>query len=65
MEDMLATRLMERHMFTGEPSYFNFLMKNRAFRRAPVPFAQAVGVLPELAHAVRYRPPVSQPKAAM
>jgi len=52
-------------MFTSEPSYFNFLMKNRSVRRTPVPFAQAVGVLPELAHVVRYRPPVSQPKAAM
>jgi hypothetical protein len=52
-------------MFTSEPSYFDFLMKNRSVRRTPVPFAQAVGILPELAHVVRYRPPVSQPEAAM
>lgn len=38
-------------MGTGEPSYFNFLMKNRGLRGARVPFAQAAGVLPELARA--------------
>ncbi len=43
-------------MLTSEPSYFDFLMKNRGVRRTPVPFAQAVGVLPELAYAVRFRP---------
>jgi len=50
--------------FTSESSYFDFLMKNRGVRRTPVPFAQAVGVLPELARAVRFRPPAPQPKAA-
>jgi hypothetical protein len=44
---------MERQMFTGEPSYFDFLMKNRGLRGARVPFVQAAGVLPELACAVR------------
>jgi hypothetical protein len=52
-------------MFTSEPSYFNFLMKNCSARRTTVPFAQAVGVLPELARTVRFRAPASQPKAAM
>jgi hypothetical protein len=56
--------MMERHMLTSESSYFNFLMKNRGVRRTPVPFAQAVGVLPELARAVRCRRPAPQPKAA-
>jgi len=50
---------------TSESSYFNFLMKNRSIRRTPVPFAQAVGVLPELARVARLRPEASQPKAAM
>jgi hypothetical protein len=49
-------------MFTGEPSYFDFLMKNRGVRRIPVPFVQAVGVLPELAHSVRFRPSALLPK---
>lgn len=44
---------METQMLTSEPSYFDFLMKNRSLRGARVPFAQAAGVLPELAHAVR------------
>jgi hypothetical protein len=61
--------MMERHMITSEltseSSYFNFLMKNRSIRRTPVPFAQAVGVLPELARVARLRPEASQPKAAM
>jgi hypothetical protein len=52
-------------MLTGEPSYFDFLMKNRGVRRTTVPFVQAVGVLPELARAVRFRRPASQLKAAM
>jgi hypothetical protein len=56
--------MMERHMLTSESSYFDFLMKNRGIRRTPVPFAQAVGVLPELARAVRLRRPALQPKAA-
>jgi hypothetical protein len=64
MEDMLSFRMMERHMITSEPSYFNFLMKNRGVRRTPVPFAQAVGILPELARSVRFRPSASQPIAA-
>jgi hypothetical protein len=34
-------------MFTAEPSYFDFLMKHRTPRRTRVPFAQAVGVVPE------------------
>jgi hypothetical protein len=57
--------MMERHMLTSESSYFNFLMKNRGVRRTPVPFAQAVGVLPELARAVRCRRPASQLAAVM
>ncbi len=40
-------------MLAGEPSYFDFLMRNRGLRGARVPFAQAAGVLPELASAVR------------
>ena len=56
--------MMERHMLTSESSYFDFLMKNRGVRRTPVPFAQAVGVLPELARAVRLRRPALQPTAA-
>jgi hypothetical protein len=56
--------MMERHMLTGESSYFDFLMKNRGVRGTPIPFAQAVGVLPELAHAVRLKRPVLQPKVA-
>jgi len=47
--------MMERHMLTSEPSYFNFLMKSRGLRRTPVPFAQATGVLPEPPHGVRFR----------
>ncbi len=69
MEDTLANQMMERHMFTSEltsePSYFNFLMKNRGVSRNHVPFAQAVGVLPELARTIRFRPSALQPKAAM
>jgi hypothetical protein len=42
-------------MLTAEPSYFNFLMQNRGLRRTPVPFAQAAGVLPELARSIRFR----------
>jgi hypothetical protein len=33
---------------TAEPSYFNFVMTRRGFRRTAVPFAQAAGMLPEL-----------------
>jgi hypothetical protein len=43
----------ERQMLTSEPSYFNFLMTNRGLRRAPVSFRKAVGILPELARAIR------------
>jgi hypothetical protein len=48
---------MERQMLTSEPSYFNFLMKNNGLRGARVPFAQAAGILPELARAVRVTRP--------
>ncbi len=51
-------------MLTAESSYFDFLMKNRGVRRTPVPFAQAVGVLPELARATHFRRPIRQPKVA-
>jgi hypothetical protein len=40
-------------MLTTEPSYFNFLMKNRSLRGARVPFAQAAGVRPELSREAR------------
>jgi hypothetical protein len=40
-------------MLDRQPSYFEFLMKNRALRGARVPFAQAAGVVPALAHIVR------------
>jgi hypothetical protein len=42
-------------MITAEPSYFDFLMKHRCPRRIRVPFAQAVGVMPELGPVVRFR----------
>ncbi len=42
-------------MITAEPSYFDFLMKHRCHRRVRVPFAQAVGVMPELSRVVRLR----------
>ena len=35
-------------MATAEPSYFDFLMKHSCVRRGRVPFAEAVGVMPEL-----------------
>lgn len=44
---------MERQMITAEPSYYDYLMKNRCVRRTRVPFAQAVGVMPELTRNVR------------
>jgi hypothetical protein len=34
-------------MTTAEHSYFNFLMEYRCARRVRIPFAQAVGVMPE------------------
>lgn len=40
---------------TAEPSYFNFLMEMSDLHRAHVPLAQAAGVLPELACAMRVR----------
>jgi hypothetical protein len=42
-------------MLTAEPSYFNFLMEHRCVRRVRVPFAQAVGVMPNFPRAVRSR----------
>lgn len=48
-------RRWERQMITAEPSYFDFLMKHRCPRRTRVPFAQAVGVMPELTRVVRLR----------
>jgi hypothetical protein len=36
-------------MTTAEHSYFNFLMEYRCARRVRIPFAQAVGVMPERA----------------
>lgn len=44
-------------MLTAEPSYYDYLMKNRCVQRTRVPFAQAVGVVPELARNVRSRVP--------
>jgi len=40
-------------MLDRQPSYFEFLMKNRSFRGPRVPFAQATGVLPAVDHTVR------------
>src|SRR5262252_10395590 len=54
MEDS-SHQMMERHMLTSEPSYFNFLMKTRGLRRTPVPFARAAGVQPEFSRGVRLR----------
>jgi len=54
MEDS-SYQMMERHMLTSEPSYFNFLMKTRGLRRTPVPFAQAAGVQPEFSRGVGFR----------
>jgi hypothetical protein len=42
-------------MFTAKPSYFNFLMEHRCGCRVRVPFAQAVGVMPELTCVERSR----------
>jgi hypothetical protein len=53
MEDMPRTHTMESQMLDREPSYFDFLMKNRGLRGAHVPFARAAGVLPELARDLR------------
>jgi hypothetical protein len=36
-----------------EPSYFNLIMTKRGVRRGAVPFAEAAGVLPELAYGLR------------
>jgi hypothetical protein len=49
-------------MLTAEPSYFDFLMKRRCLRRTRVPFAQAVGVVPERMPVARsHRPPRLRP----
>jgi hypothetical protein len=40
-------------MPAAEASYFDFLMKHRHSRRTRVPFAQAVGVTPDLTRVVR------------
>jgi hypothetical protein len=50
-------------MFTSEPSYFNFLMKRGCVHRSRVPFAQAVGVMPEHTQHARHacRPERIQP----
>ncbi len=42
-------------MTTAQSTYFDFLMKHRCPRRIRVPFAQAVGVMPELMPVVRLR----------
>jgi hypothetical protein len=44
---------METQMLDRQPTYFEFLMKNRGLRGARVPFAQATGLLPALAHTIR------------
>jgi hypothetical protein len=54
--DVSSGRL-ERHMTTAEHSYFNFLMEYRCARRVRIPFAQAVGVMPDLACVARARRP--------
>jgi len=48
-------------MLTSEPSYFDFLMKRRSFRRTRVPFAQAAGVMPEVKRYRRSRRPEPMP----
>ena len=49
-------------MLTSEPSYFDFLMKRRCLPRTRVPFAQAVGVMPERTrHAHTRRPERMRP----
>ena len=44
-------------MFTAEPSYYSFLMEHRCARRIRVPFAQAVGLIPDLMSVRRARRP--------
>jgi hypothetical protein len=57
-ENVFSTsRLVERQMFTAEPSYFNFLMEHRCARRARFPFGQAAGAMPELPCGERPRRP--------
>ena len=46
---------METQMLDRQPTYFEFLMKNRSLRGARVPFAQAAGLLPALAHNILVR----------
>jgi hypothetical protein len=48
-----AEQTMGMQMPDCQPSYFEFLMKNRGLRVARVPFVQATGVLPTLAATVR------------
>jgi hypothetical protein len=48
-------------MLTVGPSYFDFLMKYRRLSRARVPFAEAVGVMPELTHLAYSRTPRRTP----
>jgi hypothetical protein len=57
VETLFNPLMLERQMLTAEPSYFNFLMEHRSVRRVRVPFAQAVGLIPELASVVRARRP--------
>jgi hypothetical protein len=66
-ETLFNPLMLERQMFTAEPSYFNFLMEHRCVRRARVPFAKAVGLIPELTSVVRARWPQrsSEPVARM
>ena len=42
-------------MRTGASTYFDFLMKHRCSRRPCISFAQAVGVMPDLARVERSR----------
>jgi hypothetical protein len=54
-ETIFNPLMLERQMFTAEPSYFNFLMEHRCMRR--VPFTRAVGLIPDLTSVVRARRP--------
>jgi hypothetical protein len=42
-------------MTTAEHSYFNFLMEYRRARRVRIPFAQAAGLMPDVACVARAR----------
>ena len=50
-------------MLDRQQSYFEFLMQNRGLRGTRVPFAQATGILPELAHTVRVTRAGARPAA--